>query len=808
MSATEGDLVVIQQEMPLSRALNQPDPAPPNQCPATPAKSVVTVTDAPSAVRHGVKRSTSRWMERSSLKVHFNVLYVDNKKRAECVYCGKMFNEGESTGNLSKHVTAVHPNATRSKTNKVCKVQTQEMIPKELKSLQLCEPLMKELEENRGTLHTLLFLTEGFLPYDFVKRSSWGIINEEYPENTLIQSKTTLKNKIELYKKYLDESLHKNLQQTTLVNVQLNIWTSGNRSFLAVMVSFAPNILNEESLDLANDSKILLNNRGESRNSHLLDFVTLSDKQNTGKDLCGAFMSVLQRHKLVEKLGTVTLNNATKDIDINETQLWEHVNDLKPTGSQVGKVSYIPSGNHLLNSILKEIMKSLREHHIFADALDKLKELATIIRQSSEIRESLKTKGIPLIPYDRAPTGWFYSWKQINVLLQNHSAYVRCLEAVGAEFSSSQCLMDQKTIQMLTYFVECCGLLSNLHSKCRDDKFSNLPACVPLLSPLDHYYKLCSSALAGNHISETKGMSFSYFNGPDSLTIDEKRVVLQAIKDSLPHYQDYLSHIQANPLFYVAVVLDPTAKQRKLHDTMEKSEYDVRMGEVDSFIRDFLQTQKFARATGGKELNETPHTPTEGDPLSFRIYEAQNPPNSASSDTEKADYNETSPQEWERYQQEPVSAGVSRQEAINWWYDHRHTYPLLFKLAMSLFYTTFTTCDIERCCSIVGTAARSDWAGFSQDQIRTTMILRDRFLNFNFYGGFPFDGFLNDKNTTVMAFNDTGCLEKSSDVSESEQGDYEDSESGDCLSCDIPVTPKTPESCPLRTTERPRQASE
>lgn len=46
-------------------------------------------------------------------------------------------------------------------------------------------------------------------------------------------------------------------------------------------------------------------------------------------------------------------------------------------------------------------------------------------------------------------------------------------------------------------------------------------------------------------------------------------------------------------------------------------------------------------------------------------------------------YNDANFEEWERYQRDPVIAGICRQEAIKWWYRHRHTYPTLFKLAVS-----------------------------------------------------------------------------------------------------------------------------
>ncbi|QLL34121.1 hypothetical protein HG536_0F04470 [Torulaspora globosa] len=801
---THATPIVIQQDMPFTKTSSLSAPISSRSCPATPAEMIRSTPNTTLKVKKSPKKSPSRWMERSSFKIHFTLLNLNNKKRAKCIYCGKTFREGESTGNLSKHITAVHPSALKSKKPKGSNLKTLDMLPRRSKSLRLSESLVQECQKNPQALQTLLLISEGFLPFNFVRLLSWRLINQTNPANAFIQSRTTLSTKINLFKRYLNETLHCNLKDTTMVNIQLDIWTSpSNISFLAVMVSFAPNILNMESLELANDAKILLNNRGESRNCHLLEFISLGHKRHTGLNIYKVFKEILDRHNLVDKLGTITMDNATNNESFHKSLVYDYLNKIKPSGHQMlGKVRFIRCANHVLNLIFGRIIKSLSEDLLFADAFSKVTKLAKIMRRSTAVNASLKEHGIPLIPYE-SQTRWIYSWRQVTVFLQNYDAYSEWFKALDTKSHThiinrvqSDIRFEEKTIQMLTYFVKCCDIFGKLNFHFQNDEFNNLPQGVPLYYLLGHYYKLCLRAFAGNHIPKTPGMDFSYFNGPESLSLDDKRIVLQAIKDSCRCYEDYLSDIQVNPLFYVAVILDPTAKQDKLYEIMEDEEFTVRISEVNSFMRNYLKVQRFSCATE-QERRKIPEACSDENLLSFNIRVAPDPSRHTGSAAMEAECNDGSLEEWVRYQREPVIAGNSRQEAIKWWYDHRHTYPMLFKLAMSLFYTKFTSCDVERCFSLAGRVVRKDRARLSHNNIGTLMILRDRFSNFGFYnGGLVSDAILDDDDFDIN-LDDSDHEREDSDDAIFEEWPQES------WSPETPTAPRTPEDSLRQATDSP-----
>ncbi|QLQ82447.1 hypothetical protein HG537_0H02090 [Torulaspora globosa] len=758
---------IIEQKMPLTETSTARPGISSQSSSAKPIEMIKTTTSSSLKVKNRVKKIGSRWMERSSFKKHFNFLYLNNRKRAKCIYCGKMFKEGESTGNLSKHITAVHPNVDKRKESKVS-----EVVPEDLKPLRLSGSLMQEVLENPGVLETLLLITEGFLPFSFVRSRSWRMINRTYAVNALIDSTETLYTKIKLYKKVLNETLQLNLKDTTMVNVHFNIWTSpSNVSFLAVMVSFAPNILNMELLEQANDAKILLNNRGESRNCHLLEFVNLGRKRLTGANIYKVFGDILIRHKLVDKLGIITMNNATNNEPLDKSLFYDYLNKIKPSRYQMlGKVSVIGCANHVLNLIFERIIKTLSEDPRFREVFRKVTKLAEVMRNSTAINASLKERGIPLIPYE-SETRWINTWRQITVFLQNYPAYSEWFKALDPKshthiIKQIQTIIafDERTIQLLTYFVKCCNIFSDLNSTFQNGEFNNLPQGIPLYYLLSHYYKQCRTALTGNHIPKTSGMD--YFNGPESLSMDDKRIVLEAIRESYTYYQDDLSDLEANPLFYVAVILDPTAKQQKLNELMEEADVEFKMSKVNSFIRNFLKVQKLRYDTE-EALKALKENRNNDDLLSFNIRLAPDPSKLSPPPPVEAEKNDESLEEWERYQKEPVIPGDSREEAVKWWYDHRHSYPTLFPLAMSLFYTKFTSNDVEKCFSITERLDRP------YNDIATMMILRDRFSNFGLYkNGLPSDSILDgddfdmnlDNNIYTFLPNDSDHEQENSDA--------------------------------------------
>ncbi|QLG73540.1 hypothetical protein HG535_0F00500 [Zygotorulaspora mrakii] len=738
-SSSDDEVTIVEQTMPLNTPLAHCS----SSEPLTPPNENVIASTSNANQSEQQKKITSGWMGRSSFKSHFQFFFKHGRKVARCNYCGKTYKEGESTGNLSKHITAVHRSVLKEK--KVLKMQTLDTMSKSSKSLHLTEALIRECNKHPGTLESLLLITEGFLPFNFVRLSTWSHLNRKYGGNTFIQSRTTLTKKIQHFRDCLNDTLRQNLKDTTLVNVQLDIWTAGNsQSFLAIMVSFAPNILNKELLEASNGSRLLLNIHGEASNTHLLDFVSLGDKKHTGKNMCDTFMSVMEEYDLVDKLGTITMDNASNNGNFHVNLIYDHFNGLRPRGHRlVGKVRFIRCASHVLNLQFQRIIKSLSRNSLFSNAFKKIRKLAKIMRYSTAINSSLKKNNLPLIPYE-SPTRWLFTWKQVKIFLENYKAYKNWLGLVQERGQDhlvtriqDHISFDSKTINMLAYFVECGKIFDYVNKKFQDEEYNNLPQGVPLYYLLGHFYKSCLNVSTGKEIPKSKkGMDFSFLNGPDTLSFDEKNIVLEAINVAYLCYQNYLSHIQANPLYYAAVMLDPTAKHEQLYRMMEIDEFNLRMNQVNNFVRMYLNEEGVELGNGQQASPELSTIGREEDYYRcFNVHE-QPQPTETYSTASVCDVNENL-EEWHRYQSEPVASGLSRIDAIKWWHANRCKYPSLFKLAMSLLYTKVSSCDVERCFSLAGRVVRKDRARLHYKNVQTLMLLRDRFSKFGFYKPSP-----------------------------------------------------------------------
>lgn len=92
-------------------------------------------------------------------------------------------------------------------------------------------------------------------------------------------------------------------------------------------------------------------------------------------------------------------------------------------------------------------------------------------------------------------------------------------------------------------------------------------------------------------------------------------------------YIDYLSCLQLNPLFYVAVLLDPTAKQGPFYESMERDEFTIRMSEISMFMKNYQQAQKFNSNTGQRlEQESTSNISRKNNNLlSFNIHKSPYP---------------------------------------------------------------------------------------------------------------------------------------------------------------------------------------
>ncbi|SCV03201.1 putative transposase of the Rover4 hAT-like family [Lachancea mirantina] len=691
----------------------------------------------------GNSKATQGWMVKSSLLNFFDVKFKDGKKTANCKHCGKCYKEGESTGNLSKHVRALHPAAFRAQNGKISKTTVLDALLKKRKSLQISQSISSEFRKNPHTFRTALIVAEGFLPLNFVELTMWSTFGDENCPAP-IRSRATFAKKLQSYSAMLDETLSLNFHNTHLVNIQLDIWTArSGESYMGLLVSFAPNVWNRKLLDDMEDHRILLSDDRTAQNTHLLDFVSLGQKKHTGKSILSIFSDLLKKHNLTDKVATITMDNASNNVLMYQSFIFSRFNDKQPlAGRLLGKTRYIRCASHVLNIHFKAIVSELFRNPDFAEALRRIKVLAKTMRRSPRICASLKEAGIPLIPLE-APTRWMYTWRQLKLFLENYVSYKLWFE--GHEDGGDTDIIymlrgyiyfDERTLSMLDYFVKSLQVFNDFSMKFQNDSYNHLSNGIPFYYLIDSFYSYCKGALQGHELPKKRaGSDFSCLNGTSELLRSDKRLVLEAILASKKSHQKYLTWVRQEPLYYVAVILDPGAKAGALYRMMSNEEADERMKEALQFIQSYLKEYDSCVDLRASKLVEKQATHGSGDLIFDREDFRETSENSQAlndADTLIPDDEELM-EEYYTYLREPLLKNRSTETAVAWWYQQRSRFPRLLPLAISLFYTKLSSCEVERTFSLASRVMRKDRTRLSARNFKSLMLLRDRFDRFGFY---------------------------------------------------------------------------
>lgn len=304
--------------------------------------------------------SRSKWLEKSKFRPHFTICIINDEKTTACKYCGKVYRQDDSTSNIACHISITHAARYKAYEKKCRRNSNLDTLSGKTRALPLAEDLVDEIRYNFGQFYTTLLFTELFVPFSMVETEVWNMFNETSP-HSLIKSRHTATEKLENYTRCFDCSLAKNLQNSTFIDLQLDLWSGGSRcSYSAVVVAFAPNILDKERMERVGNANILLNNQKLPVHPHLLDFLDLIDRRHTGEDICSSILTVLEKFNLRDEVATITADNAANNIAFHSLL----VNDyLKVSPSelfeQFQSVPLIHCTSHVLNLQSQCIIKSL-----------------------------------------------------------------------------------------------------------------------------------------------------------------------------------------------------------------------------------------------------------------------------------------------------------------------------------------------------------------------------------------------------------------------------------------------------------------
>ncbi|CEP64315.1 putative transposase of the Rover hAT-like DNA transposon [Lachancea lanzarotensis] len=739
---------IIEQEMPTRAGSNLRPPLEAESSSGFDSEDSFSGTTGTNKTLSRLPKANQGWMGKSSLLVFFDITIVNGKKTAHCKHCRKPYKEGDSTGNMSKHIRGVHPAAFKAHKGKVVKNKELNFAAKKkTKTLRISKAIQNEHKRNRHNFTTALLVVEGFLSLSIVEQPTWRFFVKNVPNQTEapVRSRNALVRKLKAYSSMLNDTLSLNLGDTHLVNIQLDVRTArGGESYMGMSVSFAPNMWNKKLLDCMEDHSLLLNDAGLAQNTHLLDFVCLGPETRAGPNILAVFMKLLKKHNLTDKVATITMNSAENNASMYQSFICSLAKDDEPlAGRLMGKARYIRSASQVIDLQVEEILSELSKHEDFAVALRRIKTLAKVMRACFRIRYKLRDDKIPLIPLG-APTSGTYVWRQLNSFLDNYKKYKTWFEKRD-KIEDSDIIeklreyihYDEGTLEMLKYLVQSLQLLYDSSSKLQRDFCNQLSNGVPFYYLVDHFYSYCENALEERQIIKSgSGPDFSCLNGVAELRGADKRLVLEAILTSRESFNEHLTRVERDPLYYVAVILDPGANTEALFRMLSQKDAKERISEASLFIQNyFKEYDEFIDLRASSPVEE--HGSVENRDLLFDQANLPKVSFPKTSDNTATTENPEFLAEWAAYMQENPLKERTKETAIAWWYQHRSDYPRLFPLAMSLFYTKLSACEVDRTFSLAAKITRKGRGWLSSRKFRTLLLLRDRFEKFGFYEGGP-----------------------------------------------------------------------
>ncbi|SCU82201.1 putative transposase of the Rover5 hAT-like family [Lachancea sp. 'fantastica'] len=668
--------------------------------------------------------SSNGWMNRSRFRPYFNISLVGDSKIATCIYCGKDYKEGESTGNLSKHITNNHATEYKSRERAASKENTLTSLTSKERSLRLSARFASELNRDSGTLASVILITETLVPFYVVESMGWKIINGLVPDVPLIETRKAVVEKMDHYIECLNQSLKASLESSTFVSVQLYVCSrEDGLRYLAVSASYAPNILDEERLDSIHSLDLLVNNTGDPVNGHLLDVVEFNDKADDHPSLYKGVLKILDRYNVTSKVAVVTVDQLSHALGLHD-DLMNAL--LKNSDSRVmrylGSVRLSRCINSGLELQFEAVANDLMKDGDFKHEYQKIEKLA----QSWEKIPALQSFADDLVrpPHFSSQVNEARGvWRQVTKFLRVRQRLRVWLESPERDVEGSAVQDIEENIshtstalELFRYFVDCCSIFDRLRGSLLSDGICFLPEGLSIYYKLNGFFDLCERASRGEQIHHEE---YSFLNGSDTLLSEHKDRVLRAVLSSRKLFKGFFEGVKTNALFYVSVALDPSARLEEFQKYMSEDEMNFIKCDVEVTVQEYLSKCDLYEHSSAKSEGSEPNKAAK------RKRMGQEP--------SKEGVFTSSYDEWTQYKSEIKVLSKSRRGVIQWWAERRAKYPHLFKLAMALYYTQISSNETENIFYVTEHTLKVYQRSVGRANTQKVMLLRNRFKNFGLY---------------------------------------------------------------------------
>ncbi|SCU96680.1 putative transposase of the Rover1 hAT-like family [Lachancea meyersii CBS 8951] len=532
--------------------------------------------------------------------------------------------------------------------------------------------------------------------------------------------------KLDEYFHEFEAQLKETLNFTSNINLVLETWASqDNKLFLAVMVSFCPNLalqdqaLKKESITLKSGPNV-----------HVLDLLDIGNQLST---VVPIVLQTLSDYGISQKIGSVTLDSGSN----STLALADIPNQLKKRlqAEQDKSLIEIRSLSHTLENVAELLLRIFKEN--YSKLVVKIDGLFTVLQKNVFLKKLFRrylNVAVPTSlqsdPFSRYSYLWaFLKFEQEFKNFCSTGAHEnKSYELRPDEFQLFSYSPDE--IALLSVFLKTTGVLFDYIKSLSDENNDILPNAINYYIQVGQYFQSCDRLLSG--IYEDRDVFICGLRDEDLLTIDEnnKNSIFTIISTCSSYFNPQLEWALKQGGYWVAHMLQPHIKTTKLAENFDDARFkDEMLRNASSYVEHYLKMQSVNFAV---ELEEE----TTGRNMRSNLKRVTKPGSSKRrSDLDMVGQDALANlagrdlglgSEWALYLEEPIEG---TDDAVKYWVRNQKKFPMMAKLALSLHNSKLSSRRIDSWFQMSQGALS---AAISQGSmsLKQAVVLRNRLLSF------------------------------------------------------------------------------
>ncbi|SCV05254.1 putative transposase of the Rover1 hAT-like family [Lachancea nothofagi CBS 11611] len=529
--------------------------------------------------------------------------------------------------------------------------------------------------------------------------------------------------KLDEYFHEFEIQLKETLKCTSLVDVILQTWSSSeNKSFLAVMVSFCPNLVLEDQI-LKRESITVK----AGLNVHVLDLIEIDDHASS---IVPAVVQTLTDFGILQKMGAITLDSSSNTNSVLAEIPMELRKHLQ--AGQDNTLIEIRSLSHIFTNVAQLLIQVFQEN--YPDLMSRIDHLASMVQSNIFLKKSFKKFWSSSIGISKQ-AGPFSKYRQLCTFLEFEQEfktfYIKNVHDESFNLQPGQqqnfCYTsDEATV--LKLFLKAIGIFFDYLKLLQNGNANILTSGIDYYLQIGQYFQACDRILSG--IFEEQDVIICGLRDEDLLTVDEsnKNNVFTVISTCSSYFNAQIEWVFQQAGYWVAHMLQPHCKTARLSENFEDAEFKQEvLQKASTFVLEYLKIQG-RNYEVGQDVN---HKSTRSNSKRVTKPDTMKKRSGLELVGEEALANLTEQEmglqsEWAIYLDERIEEST---DFTKYWLRNQKKFPALTKLALSLYNSKLSSDKVETWFNVGHSALKAAVSQASMS-LKQALMIRNRLLCF------------------------------------------------------------------------------